>query len=764
MATSKNNPELIAQAIACFQAGDLRRAEQIVQGLLRDNPENFDLLHLMGVIKSIGGNNGEAEDLYKRALKIHSHHEELRVNLALVLVAGEKPEEALTHIETALSMNAGNAVAQLTRGNILRMLGRRADALAGFDRATSINPRYVKAWVNRGITLSELGRHEEALASCDTALRIDPASAEAWSNRGIACAGLKRSDAALESYDRALAISPDSDATWSNRGNVLGELRRYDEALSSFDRALAIHPGSAEVWSNRGNILGELKRYEEALASFDKALAIDPRHADACYNRGVAFSELKQYDAALASYGQALATGADLPYCLGDWLHTKMMVCDWSGIEDGLDRVVAEIEKGHPVLTPFASLAILATARHQKQCAEIFVRDKYGIAASGAPSPARRESGKLRVGYFSSDFRDHAVSNLTVGMFEEHDRARFEVYGFGLARAGDDPMGRRVIKAFDQFLDLSRLDSAQAVAAARATGIDIAIDLNGHTSGCRTGLFSARIAPVQINYIGHPGTMGASFIDYIIGDRIVIPEQLRADYSEKVVYLPHCFQANDSKRAIAAPATRARYGLDEESFVFCCFNNSYKLTPDYFRVWLGLLRKINGSVLWLLKRCDSQVARLRALAENSGVSGKRLFFADQVNYAEHMGRYVLADLALDTAPFGGGTTTSDVLWAGLPIVTVMGNSFGGRMSASLLNAIGLPELVATTLEHYEILALELATDRGKLLSLRETLSRRRTTSPLFDTRLFTKHLEAAYARMYERYRAGLPPDHMLVDA
>jgi predicted O-linked N-acetylglucosamine transferase (SPINDLY family) len=762
----RNNLDLMSQAVQCFRAGDLNRAKQITENILVNQPSNFDALHLLGVINAIGGANDEAELLYKKALHINATHEELRVNLTFALVAVGKFEEALISIEKVLLSNRRNAIAHFTHGNILRALKRQGEALASFDRALSINPDYAKAWANRGVTLNELKRYDEAIANFDKALGINPDSVEAWCNRGIAFGALKGYDEALANYDKAISINPESAEAWSNRGNVLGDLKRHGAALASFDKALSINSESAETWSNRGNVLGELKRYGEALACFDKALSIDPRYADAWYNRGIAFSELTRYDEALDSHAQALAIEPDLAYCFGNWLHTKMILCDWGGLEEAFNRALEEIERGRPAFSPFTLLATPAPTSHQKKCAEIYVGDQYGHVTAGAPSFTRHEDKKLRIGYFSADFKAHPVSFLTVGMFEAHDRNRFEICGFGLDQAENDKMRRRVVDAFDQFIDLSASDTSEAIDVVRKTELDIAIDLNGHTSGGRTEILSSRIAPIQINYLGYPGTMGAGFIDYIIADEIVIPREHRIHYAEKVVYLPDSYLVNDGTRRIAQfVPSRAEIGLPQRGFVFCSFNNPVKITPEMFGVWMRLLRQVEDSVLWLTPRNSIAGDNLRREAYSRGVDPDRLIFAARVDSNdEHLARHRLADLFLDTLPYNAHSTAADALWAGLPVLTCIGSTFSGRVGASLLNAIGLPELITKSLEEYEALALELATRPGKLSSLTEKLRRNRSTHPLFDTTLFTKHMESAYTKMWERYRSGLPPDHIYVEA
>lgn len=764
--SSGSQDRSIAQALTCFRAGDLGRAAQILDNVLADQPDNFNALHLLGILHAIGGDNDQAEILYRKALHVDPDHGELRVNLALALLAGGKFEEALTHIRAALSLNEKNAVAHFTCGTILGKLKRHVDAITSFDRALAINPGYARARAGRGSALGELKRFDEALAEYDKALSIDPRSAETWSSRGNVLGDLERYGEALESFDRALGIDSGSTETWTNRGVILGELKRFGEALTCFDKALSIDRGNADTWYNRGIALRALKRHDEAIACLDKALGIDPGHAGAWHNRGIACSELARYDDAVANYARALTIDPDLAYCLGNWLYAKMTLCDWDGLEGAYDKGFEQVERDRPAFSPLTLLVTPATASLQKKCAEIYVKDQLGRTTEAGPVIARHEDRKIRIGYFSADFKTHPVSYLAAGMFESHDRNRFEVFGFGLDHVENDEMRRRVVSGFDRFIDLSALDTAEAVGRARKIGLDIAIDLNGHTSGARTDIFGNRVAPVQINYLGYPGTMGARFIDYIVADETVIPREQQIHYAEKVVYLRGSFLVNDDKRRIAQDVpSRAAAGLPERGFVFCSFNNPAKIAPAVFSVWLRLLHKIEHSILWLTPRHPTTGENLRRMARAGGVAPDRLVFAERVaSNGEHLARHRLADLFLDTLPYNAHSTAADALWAGLPVLTCIGPTFSGRVGASLLSAIGLPELITGSLEEYESLALELATDPLRLSALMEKLQRHRLTYPLFDTASFTKRIEHAYTQVWERHRDGLPPDHIHVQS
>jgi predicted O-linked N-acetylglucosamine transferase (SPINDLY family) len=575
---------------------------------------------------------------------------------------------------------------------------------------------------------------------------------------------MKRFDEAVTTYDRALEIRPDYAQAFFNRGNALRELRRLDEAIASYDRALAIKPDYPQALYNRGNILRDLKRLPESIDSYNRALALKPDHAEALVNRGVSFKELKRYEEAIASYDRALAAKPNCPFALGHRIRAKMLICEWDRLEEDFQRLEKAIEAGEKPSTPFPVLTTPLSAALQKKCAEIYVRDHYPAPTQLLrPSPKARRD-RVRLGYFSSDLRNHPVAHLIAGLLEHHDRARFDVTAFSLGTPKRDAMRARLETSVDRFIDIGTLSDREVVSLARSHDIDIAIDLNGYTQDSRTGIFALGAASIQVNYLGYPGTMGADYIDYVIADSTIIPEGDRQNYTEKVVYLPDTYQASDCTRIISSRAfTRSECGLPDDGFVFACFNTSYKITPDVFAVWMRLLQKVPGSVLWLPYGNEPAMPNLRREAQNVGVDPTRLVTASFVaEQADHLARLKLADLIVDTLPYNAHASASDALWAGVPLLTCLGKTFPGRVAASLLKAIGLPELIASDLNAYETVALELAGNPTRLRGLREKLATNRLTHPLFDTARFARNIEAAYVAMRERYLAGLAPDHIAV--
>ena len=756
------NANKLKVALVRHQQGQLDQAEIIYKEILQTQPQHFDALQLLATIATQRKDSVVAVELFDQALKINPNNPSVLNNRGIALLDLRYPELALDSYDQALMMQSDNAEVLNNRGNALRDLHRFEQALDSYDRALSIKQDYAEALYNRGNILRDLKRPEQALDSYDQALAIQPDYAEALNNRGSVLSDLKRTEQALDSYDRALLINPDHAETLYNRGNVLHDLNRLQQALGSYDRALMINPDYVEALNNLGNTLRDLNRPELALVSYDRALIIQSDNTETLYNRGNALRDLYRFKQALNSYDRALTINPNYDFLYGTWLHTKLSICDWIEVDSQVSALLEKVERGEKASPPFTILAISNSLSLQKKAAEIYVRAKLSINHLHLELPKPPEHDKIRIGYFSADFRNHPASFLMVELFEAHDRSKFELTAFSFGPDTKDEMRSRIAEAFDRFIDVSNQSDKDVAMLARTLEIDIAVDLGGHTQGCRTRIFALRAAPIQVNYLGYPGTMGAEYIDYIIADTTIIPEAEQQYYSEKIAYLP-CFQANDTKRRIADKApTRSELGLPQTGFVFCCFNNNYKITPSTFDGWMRILRQVEGSVLWLFEDNPKAASNLRNEAMRREVNTERLIFTKRFPLAEYLAMYRMADLFLDTLPFNGGATASDALWAGLPVLTCFGNSFASRMASSLLNAIHLPELVTSTPEAYEALAVELATKTDKLMKIKNKLAEQRLTTPLFNTQLFTQHIEAAYTEMYDRYQSDLAPEHISV--
>ncbi len=686
---------------------------------------------------------------------------EVRFKRAVELHQQGRLQEAQVIYEKILKTNPNHF-------DVLHLLGLVAARLDNYQRAAdliakaiSINPNNATFYYNRGLVLHNLKQFDVALVSYDHAIRIQPNNHDAYCNRGNVLRELKRLDASIASYDHAIHIEPNDAKLHYNRGLTLEELKQLDEALASYDHAIRIRPDYADAHNNRGLVLQQLKKLDEAVASYDRAIGIKPDLAEAYNNRGNALKELKKFDEALASYDRAIGIKPDYEWLLGNLLHTRMQLCDWSSVESNLAELIRGINSGAKYSPSFPLLTLTSSLSVQRKAAETWVDSEHPLNSALGAIPKSPRRHKIRIGYYSADFREHPVSILMAGLFELHNRSKFELIAFSFGPNTKDEMWQRVSKAFDQFVDV-RLQSDRAVAQlSRELGIDIAVDLGGHTQHSRTEIFSYRAAPIQLGYLGYPGTTGANYIDYLVADRVVIPEASQQHYSEKIVCLPDSYMSNDRRRVISERVfTREELGLPVTGFVFCCFNNSYKITSSVFNAWVRILNATEGSVLWLREINQKATMNLYKEAMNRGLDPKRLVFAKAMEMPEHLARHRVADLFLDTLPFNAHTTASDALWAGLPVLTRLGESFASRVAASLLNAIRLPELITQTQEDYEALAIKLGNNPAKLQAIKDKLEANRLTTPLFDTALFTRNIEDAYTQMYERYQTGLPPTHI----
>ena len=669
-----------------------------------------------------------AEELFKRVIKIDKSNVPALNLLVVVLMSMQRFAEAETFIARATSLNQKSDVSFYNYGLISRRLTKPRQALENFSKALSLNSNVAETWNNRGTVFNDLEKCELAIADFDKAISLNPIFAEAYANKGKSLTRLKRYDEAFAAYDRALSIKSDLEGAWLGRGNVFCDLKRYDEAFAAYDKALSIKSDLENAWLGRGNVFSGLRRYDEAFAAYDKALSIKP----------------------------------DSESVEGSRLHMKMHLCNWDQLDKEIGELTNSVRVGKANCPPLALLSLTDLPDDHLRCAQAWVAAKHPITAKSVWQDKVYKHDKIRLGYVSADIRKHPIAFLMAELFELHNKKQFSVTAFSLRRDDDSDIRRRLVSSFDRFIDchtLSDFDVAHAIADSE---IDILVDLMGFTQDSRTNIFAFRSAPIQVNYLGYPGTMGASYIDYIIGDKTLFSLADAAVYSEKLVQLPDSYQPNDRNREISTKAfTRQEAGLPDSKFVFCCFNNSYKILPQTFGRWMRILKCVDGSVLWLSAGNQTAMANLKKEAQTRGIDPARIVFANRVpQLSDHLARHRLADLFLDTFPFNAHTTASDALWAGLPVLTQIGSTFTGRVAASLLKAIDLGELITHSPEEYEALAIELALNKEKLESIQEKLARNRLKKPLFDTPLFTKHLEAAYEAMYQRYQAGLPPDHI----
>lgn len=695
----------------------------------------------------------EAESTYKKLLEVDRCHYAAFANLGVLYLQKAQPGtlvfvDGIECLKKSLVINPAQPIVQNSLGNALFASGSLEDADAHYLAAVGMDPEYLEAYINRCLLLKK-SQGLEAARDWFIKHKVKFIGfAPYFMCLGALFLDLGSLDDALEAFDRAVAISPGASAAWYNRGNTLRLLARHDEALTSYRRCLRLSPDHVEAMINMGVLQQDLKCFDEAVGCYDAALKLRPHAINAIYNRALALENMGRYDEAVAGFEKTLSLSPAYPYLVGRLHHARMQCCDWSSFGHNIPLVCNAVGGGFPVSVPFPFLAMSDDLRLQRQCAELFVRDKCPPKESDHITNSRPVDQRIRVGYFSADFRTHAVGFLTAGLFEAHDRGAFEIYAFSLGSAPEgDSYRARIARSSEHFIDASQLPMAEIVSLARTLALDIAVDLAGHTMDARTAVFAQRIAPIQVNYLGYPGPMGATYMDVILADDVVVPYDAEMLYGERVVRLPQTFQINDNQRMIGQLHARGHYGLPEHGLIFASFNTSYKINPPIFDLWCRLLLASPGSVLWLLGENDAQMTNLRSEAVARGVSAERLVFAGRLPYEDHLARYTHVDLVLDTLPFNGGTSTSDALWGGAPVLTCMGQSFASRMSASLLKAVALPELVTTSLADYEALGLALAQAPIRLKSMKSYLETNRKRLPLFDTKKIVRDIETAYRVM-----------------
>lgn len=643
--------------------------------------------------------------------------------------------------------------------------GRLEEAEQFYRRILDAAPGDLDARHMLGVLCLEQDRAAEALEIITPLLHEVPDHADIRAHHGLTLQTLGRTEEALADFDRALAIRPDNALTLLFRGNLLLEAGRAGDALESYDRLLQIAPGYDEAWFRRGAALWLMERFEDALASYRNALQINPNRFGAAFNSGTTLLKLERYDEAQAAFEKAAALAPDHRYLLGAMAGAVSGACDfgrWKGLRAPM---IEAVKDRTAIVAPLTFMPFCDDGALRRTCSESFAADRVAPSITPLWTSELYTHDRIRIAYLSSDFYQHATAELIAGLIETHDREAFDVTAVSFSRDDASPLRQRIVKAFDHFEDVRAASDADVARWLRTREIDIVVDLKVHTEGARAGILAHRPCPVQVNYLGYPGTLGAPWLDYVIGDAVVLPFRDQDFYSEKIVHLPHCYQVNDARRAIAESApSRADAGLPAKAFVFCCFNAAWKITPRVFDVWMRLLKAVPGSVLWLLEDNLSMPEHLRAEAGARGVDAARLVFAPRAEPASHLARHRLADLFLDTLPYGAHTTASDALWAGLPVLACLGRQFDGRVAASLLETIGLPELVTASLDDYEALALALAREPERLAGLRARLAANRLLSPLYDVARFTRAIEAAYRCMMEISRRGDKPQGFAVPA
>jgi predicted O-linked N-acetylglucosamine transferase (SPINDLY family) len=778
-------------AIIAAQQGDLAGAERLIRKEIELKPNYPAGYNNLGSVLQQQGRLADAIAAHREALKLNPNYAPAHFALGNALRQQGNFEEAMASYRSAIAARRDYPEAHNNVGVLLQMQGRFDQAASAYREAVALRPAYAEALFNLGVVLHEMheldaaegayrgvvslnpgiavvhnnlgtvlkdqGRLDDALAAFEAATRLQPDYAEAFYNRATVLQHQAKLEDALEAYGQAAGLRKDYTDAINNAGIVLQELGRTTDAINLYRQLLQRIPDHADACNNMGTALLAAGRPDEARSAFEQALAHKPDFPEAFYNLGNALRELRDLSGAIAAYRDALRLRSDYTEAFSQLMYHRAQACEWDKFDADQKKLIEMVRQGSRV-PPFYLFSTPASASDQLTCARHWaesIRPPPEAVFAHGPGVAGK---RIRLGYLSGDFHQHATAQLMAELFERHDRDRFEVLAYSYGPDDDSPMRARLAAAFDRFIDIGALSHREAAQCIHTDGVDILVDLKGYTHHARPAISAYRPAPLQVSYLGFPATMGADFIDYIMVDAFVVPESQQPFFSERLVQLPGCYQVNDRRREVASTRTsRGDCGLPAEGLVFCSFNNSYKITPASFDIWMRLLRSVPGSVLWLLETNELVKGNLRSEAEKRGVTSSRLVFAPLVPAAEHLERHGHADLFLDTLPCNAHTTASDALWAGLPVLTCCGDNFAGRVAGSLLTAIGMPELITQSLEDYERTALALARDPQRLIALRQKLQNNRDASALFNLPKSTAHIEAAYARMWQTWLSGQKP-------
>ncbi len=738
-------------------AGAFERAVATFREALRLEPDNVRAHNNLGQALWRLGQREPAMASYRRALELEPRYAVGWTNLGNAFFEQGLYEEALAHYSSAIKHGQGLAAPHCNAGNALAKLGRRLEALAEYDRSLSLGAE-AEAHFGRGNMLRELGRLPEALASYESAVALRPRYPEAWNNGALVLLELQQPEAALMRCERALAIQPLNSDALCNRGTALRLLHQDAAAMAAFEQAITSNPNQASALANLAWMLSRRGEFEQALIYFERSLSLTPQAVPVLEQYAAMLRQWRRLPEAIAMQRRLLAVAPDRPFARGALLGMQLAACDWSELDAARAQIEQGVAEGHAVCEPLTFLTLNSDPMLQRRCAERYAATVVPVHWRRTWTGPRWAHRKLRVAYLSADYSQHATAFLMAGIFECHDRERFRIFGASYGNNDRSAMRARLERGFDEFLDVSADTDEQIVEQLQRLEIDIAVDLKGYTTGMRPGIVARRAAPIQVSWLGYPGTQGLSQIDYIFADRVVVPPEQQVHYAEHVVYLPHSYYPTDDRMQSAAPTPkRVEMGLPERAFVFCCFNNNHKILPLIFDRWMRILLAVPDSVLWLLADNATAPTNLRREAANRGVNPARLVFAERAQPADHLARQRLADLFLDTLPYNAHTTATDALWEGLPVLTCTGQSFVGRVGTSVLNALGMTELITSSLSDYEARAIALGRDRQPLAALRERLRTQRMSAALFDTAALTRHVEAAYHAMWQRYCAGQAP-------
>ena len=686
----------LKKAVSLFKNGNLNEAEKICNDLKKKDPNNLINLNLLGII----------------------------------LFQKKEFSNSIKIIKESISLNFKQAETQNNLGIVNLEIKNFINAIEAFKNSIKINPNFNEAYINIGVALKEINKNQEAIGYWEKAIQLKKNNPRAYNNIGNVYFEMNKPEISIEYYNNAISFDNNFYNAYFNRGNAKQKMNLLNESIKDYNEAIRINNNYAEAYVARGNSLRNLDKLSDTLKDYEKGYKLNPNYQN----------------------------------LYGNIFFIKKNLCDWKNYKNEYLFLNKNIQEENKIINPFISLSTFNSSEIQKKIANEHFQKKFKKKISLSKNilfKNLKSKDKIKVGYYSSDFKNHAMSQLLAGLFETHNRDEFEIIGFSLIQNKSDEIKERIIKSFDTFIDVSTKSEKEIAEISRNLDIDIAVDLMGYTKSNRFEIFIEKCAPIQINFLGYPGTLGSDCIDYIIADKTLISKEDEKHYSEKIIYLPDTYQSNDSKRIISEKKfSRKDFNLPDDKFIFCCFNKKYKIDPNIFELWMNILKKVDNSVLWLLDDENESTTNLIYETKLRDVDPKRIIFSKKIPTHEHLARHSLADLFLDTFPYGAHTTASDALWSGLPVITKKGNSFASRVASSLLKAISIEELITFNDQEYQDLAVKLATDKKQLNLIKDKLSRNIKTEPLFNTALFTSNIEKAYKLVNKKFVKNLPIENI----
>ena len=749
---------ILKNALDLHRNGEVEKARHAYLEVIKLDPAHVEALNLIGLIDFSRRHFESAANFFAQAISISPHHFQAMQYCGVCLNELLLYKEAIGLFDRVLANNPANSEVYFHKANSFHKLKQIDKAIENYKQAILFNSEFYEAHHNCGLMYFSLNQFEEALLSFNHALTINPKFAVAYSDRGLTLKELFQYEEALEDYNRAIDLNPSFAEAFYNRGILLQDLNQTQLAIDSYSLAIQINPNLSEAYNNRGLSFQQLGNLSVALQDFDFAINLNPEYCVAFVNRGAAYQRLAQFELVVQNYQQAFNLLPNYAFLFGSLVLTRMQLCDWESVTTDLTRLEQELLKRKKATDPFPALVLLDDPKLHQIAAQVYVDDKAPPNPILGDIAHRPPHNRIRLGFYSADLRWHPVAIWLAEQVENHDKSKFELFAFSFRSDVKDPMQQRLQAAFDHFIEVDTKSDLEVANLSRELEIDIALDLGGHTQDSRPGIFAARAAPVQVSHLGFPGSWGGDYIDYILADVFGAPQEMQSYFNERIIYVPALY-TYDRQRAISTEKlTRAEFGLPNTGFVFTCQNGIQKIHPEVFDIWMRLLKNVPGSVLWLQEPHPTAIRNLQKEAQARGVNPARLVFLkrevvavehEPARIAKYLASYRLADLFLDTWPYNAGTTAIDALWAGLPVITKSGKSLVSRMATSALHAIEMPELITSTAQDYEALALELATNTSKLQTVKDKLASHRLTTALFDPVANTRHIENAYVSMVQ---------------